>query len=172
MLPAVKHRPLADQEDLKKEFTPRQLEAVDGVILRFRGKPGALIPVLKDVQDITRYLPTALQRGIARGLNVSFSEVYGVVTFYSFFNTNPPGRHNIKICLGTACYVRGNKDLVETLSRELHCRVGDTTGDRRFSLEGVRCLGCCGIAPVITVDEEVFREVRIKELPGIMDRFQ
>ena len=171
MQPAVKYRPLKDRQDLRKELTEEQLEAVDRVILAYRGKPGALIPVLKDVQDITRYLSSPLQKGIAKGLNLSFSEVYGVVTFYSFFNTNPPGRHNIKVCLGTACYVRGNKDLVETLSRDISCGVGDTTEDRRFSLEGVRCLGCCGIAPVITVDEEVFREVRIKELPGILERF-
>ncbi len=172
MQPAVKYRPLIDQEPLKKDFTDEQLEAVDGVIRKFRGQPGALIPVLKDVQDITRYLPTHLQKGISKGLNISYSEVYGVVTFYSFFNTNPPGRHNIKVCMGTACYVRGNKDLVETLSRDLDCKVGATTEDRRFSMEGVRCLGCCGIAPVITVDEEVFREVRIKELPEIIERFQ
>jgi hypothetical protein len=81
-----------------------------------RGRPGALIPVLKDVQDVTRYLPTPLQKGIAKGLNLSYSEVYGVVTFYSFFNTNPPGRHEIKVCMGTACYVRGNKDLADTLT--------------------------------------------------------
>ncbi len=172
MLPAAKYRPLKNEGNLKKDFTEEQLEAVDRVILKYQGKPGALIPVLKDVQDITRYLPTHLQKGIAKGLNMSFSVVYGVVTFYSFFNTNPPGRHSIKVCMGTACYVRGNKDLVETVIRALDCSVGETTEDRRFSLEGVRCLGCCGIAPVITVDEEVFREVRIKELPGIMERFE
>jgi len=172
MQPAMKYKPLKENEKLLQEFSVEQLEAVDRVLVENRGRPGALIPVLKEVQDATAYLPCSLQQGIAQGLNISFSEVYGVVTFYSFFNTNPPGRHKVKVCLGTACYVRGNKDLVENLSRELHCDVGATTPDRRFSLEGVRCLGCCGIAPVITVDEQVFREVRIKELPGIMDRFQ
>jgi NADH:ubiquinone oxidoreductase subunit E len=172
MQPAVAYKPLKNNEKLKNCFSQEQLESVDRIIVQNRGRPGALIPVLKEVQDITDYLPSALQRGIAAGMNLSFSEVYGVVTFYSFFHTNPPGRHKIKVCLGTACYVRGNKDLVENLSRDISCKVGATTSDQRFSLEGVRCLGCCGIAPVITVDEEVFREIRVKELPGVLERFQ
>jgi NADH:ubiquinone oxidoreductase subunit E len=172
MQPAVEHRPLPGHEHLKHEFSDEQLESVDRIILDNRGKPGALIPVLKDVQDITLYLPTSLQKEIARGLNLAFSEVFGVVTFYSFFRTQPPGRHSIKVCLGTACYVRGNKDLVETLSRNLYCDVGETTSDKRFSLEGVRCLGCCGIAPVITVDEDVYREIRIKDLSTVLPQYE
>jgi NADH:ubiquinone oxidoreductase subunit E len=154
------------------EFTADQLDAVDSIIRRNRGRPGALIPVLKDVQDITGYIPLPLQKRIATGLNLSFSEVYGVVTFYSFFRQEPIGRHLIKVCMGTACYVRGNKDLVEQLSRDLDCAVGSTTEDRRFTIEGVRCLGCCGIAPVITVGEDVHPEVRVKGMSSILEQYK
>jgi NADH:ubiquinone oxidoreductase subunit E len=154
------------------EFTADELDAVDSIIRQNRGRPGALIPVLKDVQDVTGYLPLPLQKRIAEGLRLSLSEVYGVVTFYSFFRQEPIGRHLIKVCLGTACYVRGNKDLVQNLSRDLACEVGGTTEDRRFSIEGVRCLGCCGIAPVITVGEDVHREVRVKDMPPILEQYK
>ena len=157
---------------LSTEFTAEQLDAVDSIIRENQGRPGALIPVLKDVQDVTGYLPLPLQQRIAAGLKLSLSEVYGVVTFYSFFRQEPIGRHLIKVCMGTACYVRGNKDLVQQLSRDLDCPVGGTTADRRFSIEGVRCLGCCGIAPVITVGEDVHREVRVKDMSPILEQYK
>ena len=172
MIRAAAQNPAKDEVLLKQEFTEEQLERVKEIIKSYQGKPGALIPVLKEIQDATGYLPLSLQREISRGLNLSYSEVFGVVTFYSFFHIEPRGKHLIKVCLGTACYVRGNKDLVETLSRDLDCKVGGTTEDRNFSMEGVRCLGCCGIAPVITVDEEVYREVRAKEMPEILGKYQ
>ena len=157
---------------ISTEFTADELDAVDSIIGQNQGRPGALIPVLKDVQDVTGYIPLPLQKRIATGLKLSFSEVYGVVTFYSFFRQEPIGRHLIKVCMGTACYVRGNKDLVQQLSRDLDCAVGGTTADRRFSIEGVRCLGCCGIAPVITVGEDVHREVRVKDMPPILEQYK
>lgn len=160
------------EKSVSADFNAEQLDAVDAIIRQNRNRPGALIPVLKEVQDVTGYLPLSLQRRIATGLNLSFSEVYGVVTFYSFFRQDPIGRHLIKVCLGTACYVRGNKDLVQNLSRDLACKIGGTTQDRRFSLEGVRCLGCCGIAPVITVGEDVHREVRAKDMPAILGQYE
>jgi NADH:ubiquinone oxidoreductase subunit E len=160
------------EKSLSEAFTPEQLNAADTVLRQNRGRPGALIPVLKEVQDVTGYIPLPLQERIAVGLNLSLSEVYGVVTFYSFFRQEPIGRNLIKVCLGTACYVRGNKDLVENLSRDLDCKVGGTTEDRRFTIEGVRCLGCCGIAPVITVDEDVHREVRAKDMPAILEQYE
>lgn len=160
------------EKSVSAEFTAEQLDAVDAIIGRNRHRPGALIPVLKDVQDVTGYLPLPLQQRIAKGLNLSLSEVYGVVTFYSFFRQEPIGRNLIKVCLGTACYVRGNKDLVQNLSRDLACKLGGTTEDRRFSIEGVRCLGCCGIAPVITVGDDVHREVRAKDMPAILGQYE
>ncbi len=172
MAQALKQTAAEIEQKLSGEFTAEQLEKVDSIIRHNRNRPGALIPVLKDVQDVTGYLPLPLQQRIAAGLSLSLSEVYGVVTFYSFFRQEPIGRHLIKVCLGTACYVRGNKDLVEQLSRDLHCAVGSTTEDRRFSIEGVRCLGCCGIAPVITVGDDVHKEVRVKDVPSILEQYK
>jgi NADH:ubiquinone oxidoreductase subunit E len=157
---------------LTEEFSPDQLAKVTAILEMNRGRRGALIPVLKDIQDVTGYLPTSLQRRIADGLNLSFSEVFGVVSFYSFFSMKPKGLHLIKVCMGTACYVRGNKDFIESLSRDLQCGVGGITEDRKFSLDAVRCLGCCGIAPVITIDEKPFREVRAQQIPAILEQYQ
>jgi NADH:ubiquinone oxidoreductase subunit E len=169
MAQALTRNAAASEETVSSEFSAEQMDAVDSII---RDRPGALIPVLKDVQDVTGYIPLSLQQRIAAGLRLSLSEVYGVVTFYSFFRQEPIGRHLIKVCLGTACYVRGNKDLVDQLSRDLRCAVGSTTEDRRFSIEGVRCLGCCGIAPVITVGEDVHKEVRVKDMPSILEQYK
>jgi NADH:ubiquinone oxidoreductase subunit E len=142
------------------EFTAEELSTVDAIIERYRSKPGALIPVLEDVQDALGYLPASIQKKIALGLGVPFSEIYGVVTFYSFFTMVPRGKHTVKCCLGTACYVRGGKKILEKLSRTLGIEPGETTADRLFSLETVRCLGACGLAPVITADGETFRHVK------------
>jgi len=144
----------------KAEFTAEELSAVGAIIERYRSKPGSLIPVLEDVQEILGYLPKSVQRKIALGLGIPFSEVYGVVTFYSFFTMVPRGRHTVKCCLGTACYVRGGKKILEKLSANLGIEPGNTTADRRFSLETVRCLGACGLAPVITADDDTFRHVK------------
>jgi len=138
----------------EEEFTAEQLSAVDAIVERNRSKPGSLVPVLEDVQEALGYLPKSIQRKIALGLGVPCSEVYGVVTFYSFFTMVPRGRHTVKCCLGTACYVRGGKKILEKLAGTLGVEPGDTTADRRFSLETVRCLGACGLAPVITADDD------------------
>jgi NADH:ubiquinone oxidoreductase subunit E len=160
------------EQALVDEFPQDQREAIDTVLKKYRGRPGALIPVLKDIQDITGYLPLVLQRKIAEGLNLPLCEVFGVVTFYSFFNMQPKGRHGIKVCLGTACYARGNKALIDTVKHELQCEVGATTEDRRFTLEAVRCLGCCGIAPVVNVDKDTYGYVGAKEIRPILDRYE
>ena len=135
--------------ETEEEFTPEQLAAVDAVIERRRGRPGSLISVLEEIQETIGYIPKTLQTRVARGLGVPLSEVYGVVTFYHFFTMVPRGRHTIRCCLGTACYVRGGKNNLDRLKRELDVDAGETTPDRRFSLETVRCLGACGLAPVL-----------------------
>lgn len=154
------------------EFTAEELSAVDATMERYRSKPGSLIPVLEIVQEALGYLPKPIQRKIALGLGVPFSEVYGVVTFYSFFTMTPRGRHTVKCCLGTACYVRGGKRILEKLSGTLEIEPGNTTADRRFSLETVRCLGACGLAPVVTADEDTFRQVKPAELPELLENYE
>lgn len=154
------------------EFTQEELAAVDGVIGRYQNKAGSLIPALEEIQETIGYLPKSIQRRVALGLRIPFSEVHGVVTFYSFFTMVPRGRHTTRCCLGTACYVRGGKKNMEKLTGMLNIAPGETTADRRFSLETVRCLGACGLAPVIMVDGDTYRQVKPTKIPGILDTYE
>ena len=146
-------------EEINPDLTPEVMSKIDEIIEQHKDTPGSLIPVLAESQGITGYLPVELQEHIAAGLNLPSSTVYGVVTFYSFFSMIPKGRHIIKLCLGTACYVRGIQEVLNRLENELGVKVGGTTEDRRFSLEAVRCLGACGLAPVMVVDEDTHGDV-------------
>ncbi len=137
-------------------ITQEMIAALDQAIAEHKGKPGALIPALQRAQEICGYLPADIQRRIAEGLEISPSMVYGVVSFYSFFTMKPRGRHVIRVCLGTACYVKRAEEIVQKLSTTLHIDLGEVTPDRKFSLEGVRCLGACGLAPVAVVGEDTY----------------
>lgn len=139
-----------------ESITKEEWEKIDQVIAKYQGEHGALIPVLKETQEICGYLPKNIQHRIAEGLNLSASQVYGVVSFYAFFTTVPRGKHVIRVCLGTACYVKGAKQILNHLQRELGVEVGGITGDRKFSLEAVRCLGACGLAPVMVIGHETY----------------
>jgi len=162
-----------DMVELKgQEFAPEELVEVDRIIERYNSKPGSLIPVLEEVQETIGYLPKSIQRRVALGLKIPFSEVYGVVTFYSFFTMVPKGRHTIRCCLGTACYVRGGKKILDKLQETLRVKPGETTPDRRFSLETVRCLGACGLAPVMVVDEDTCRQMKTSKIAGILERYE
>jgi NADH:ubiquinone oxidoreductase subunit E len=159
-------------EGQDEEFSAEQLAAVDAVIARHQGKPGSLIPVLEEIQEAVGYLPRSIQRRVALGLRIPLSEVYGVATFYHFFSMVPKGRHTIRCCLGTACYVRGGRVTLERLSGALGVAPGGTTADRRFSLETVRCLGCCGLAPVMVIDQDTHRQVKPAKLPEIIKGYE
>ena len=136
------------------------LARLDEVIARYQGKPGSLIPVLQTAQAIFGYLPEVALKRVALGLGKPYSEVAGVVSFYSFFSTVPRGKHVIRVCLGTACYVRGGLQVLEAIKDKLGIDVGETTEDRLFSLEVARCFGACGLAPAVSIDDEVHRRVR------------
>lgn len=155
-----------------KEFSAEQLQEVDVITSKHRGKPGALIPVLEQVQEVLGYLPTGILMKVSKGLNIPVANVYGVVTFYSFFTMVPKGRHNIRVCFGTACYVKGAKRIFNKLSNVLGIGRGECTKDRRFSLETVRCLGVCGLAPVIVIDEDTHSQVIASELEGILSPYE
>lgn len=141
------------------------------IIAGYKEKPGALILVLHKAQNLFGYLPREVQRQIADGLGIPLSEVTGVVTFYSFFTMVPKGRHSVKICLGTSCYVRGGHRLLGELQKKLHVPVGGTTEDRKFSLEVVRCIGACGLSPAMTVGEDVFGRVKNTKLGEILEKY-
>jgi len=145
---------------------------IDQVIAKYKGRHGALIPVLKETQDICGYLPKKVQQRIAEGLHLSTSQVYGVVSFYAFFTTIPRGKYIIRVCLGTACYVKGSKQILENLQRELNVEVGGITKDRKFSLEAVRCLGCCSLAPAIVIGENTYALVDPAEAIRIVRSYE
>jgi NADH:ubiquinone oxidoreductase subunit E len=147
------------------------LARLDEVIEKYKAKPGALIPVLQMAQGIFGYLPEVALKRIARGLGKSYSEVAGVVGFYSFFTTVPRGHNLIRVCLGTACYVRGGMQVLEAIKKELGIDVGETTEDREFSLEVARCFGACGLAPVITINDVVHHRVKPARINEVLARY-
>lgn len=159
-------------EELNPDLTPEVMKKVDEVIDRLKNSPGCLIPVLEDCQETVGYLPVELQEYIGDRLNIPGSTIYGVVTFYSFFSMIPKGRHTIKVCMGTACYVRGIAEVMSRLQNSMQLEVGATTEDRRFSLEAVRCLGACGLAPVMMVDEDTHGGVTPDRVLEILERYE
>ena len=154
------------------EFTSEQWRRVDAIIQAYTDKPGALIPVLEEAQEITGYLPEVVQRRVAFGLGLPLSQVYGVVTFYSFFTMVPRGKHEIRVCLGTACHVRGGHQLLEKLEQKLDIGPGECTGDRNFSLDIVRCIGACGVAPVMVVGKDVHKQVKVAKMDLILSKYK
>jgi NADH:ubiquinone oxidoreductase subunit E len=147
-------------------------DEIGNIIDLYKGKEGSLIQVLHKAQEIYGYLPLELQSFIADRMGKSLSEVSGVVTFYPFFKVKPHGRHTISICMGTACYVRGGKKLVETLQELLNIQVGETTDDGMFTFVVERCIGACGLAPAIMVDDTVYREVDEEMLRAIVEKYR
>jgi len=156
-----------------EEATEDELLArLDDVLEDYRDKPGALIPVLQMAQGIFGYLPENALKRISLALGKSYSEVAGVVGFYSFFSTVPRGKHMVRVCLGTACYVRGGKRVLDAIKQRLDIDVGETTADRLFSLDVARCFGACGLAPVINIDDEVYQRVKPNKVGEILDLYR
>jgi len=156
-----------------EEADERELLArLDEVLQDYRDKPGALIPVLQIAQGIFGYLPESALKRISLGLSKSYSEVAGVVGFYSFFSTVPRGKHLIRVCLGTACYVRGGKRVLDAIKAKLGIDVGETTPDRMFSLEVARCFGACGLAPTLTIDDEVHQRMKPTKIEEVLDLYR
>ena len=141
------------------------------VIAARKEQPGCLMPVLQQAQEIYGYLPIEVQAIVAEGLGISLSEVYGVATFYSQFRLNPKGIYRISICLGTACYVKGAAKILEAVERKLGIQVGECTPDGLFSLESCRCVGACGLAPVMMINDEVFGRMTPEQVPVILEDY-
>lgn len=148
------------------------LARLDDVLADYRSRPGALIPVLQIAQGLFGHLPEHALTRIAVALDISYSEVAGVVGFYSYFTTVPRGRHLVRVCLGTACYVRGGKQVLDALRQELRIDVGQTTADHQFSLDIARCFGACGLAPAIMIDEDVHQRVKPIRIKEILARYR
>ncbi|MFO7152823.1 MAG: NADH-quinone oxidoreductase subunit NuoE [Bacillota bacterium] len=149
-----------------------KLAEVEKMLERYKGQRGALLQVLQEAQKIVGYVPIEVQKMVAEALNVTLSEVYSTVTFYSFFNLKPRGKYQIRICLGTACYVKGADKVLARLEQELGIKVGDTTDDVKFSLDACRCVGACGLAPVVIINDDVYGRMTPDKVPEILKNYE
>ncbi|MGF7184647.1 NADH:ubiquinone oxidoreductase subunit E [Desulfitispora alkaliphila] len=148
-----------------------KFEQLSQFIAIHKEKPGALIPVMHEAQDLFGHLPLEVQKFIAHELDVPLSDVYGVATFYSKFTLKAKGKYQINVCMGTACYVKGAQAIVEKIADTLNLQIGETTPDGNFSLEATRCIGACGLAPVMTINDEVYGELDTDQVEKIMKQY-
>ncbi len=150
----------------------KSLEQLAAILDKYEGQKGALIPILQEAQNVYGYLSKQVIKEIAKGTNTPESKVYGVVTFYSQFHLNPRGRNIIKVCQGTACHVRGGKAILDSLQDQLKVKAGQTTPDLRFTLETVACIGACGLAPVLMINDDTHGRLTLDVLPGILGKYE
>lgn len=150
------------------DFSPELLEFIE----EWRDKPGNLIMVLHRVQETFGYIPREAAIRVSLLLNVPLAKIYGVITFYHFFKFDRPGKYNIQVCMGTACYLKGGQDLIDEIENILGIGINQITDDGLFSVEAVRCIGCCGLAPVMLIDGKAFGKVSVEKLPEIVAQFR
>lgn len=152
--------------------TKEQEAKLIAMIAGHKGEKGAMMPILQEAQEIYGYLPIEVQEIIARETGAPIEEIYGVASFYSQFKLNPNGKYAIAVCLGTACYVKGSGDITDAISAALDLPVGSTSKDGKYSLEATRCIGACGLAPVLTVNGDVYGRLTTADVPGILAKYQ
>lgn len=155
----------------KEVLVQDNFEKLDQIIQKYRDKKGALMPILHEGQKIFGCLPLEVQKRISQKLNVPLAEIYGVVTFYSQFTLEPKGEYTIGVCLGTACYVKGAQKIIDRIKKEINVEVGATSPNGKFSLEATRCIGACGLAPVLTVNEDVYGRLVEGDIRGIIEKY-
>lgn len=148
------------------------LEELEAIIEKYKDQPGCLIPVLHETQELYGYLPAEALKFISKGLNMSEASVYGVATFYSRFSLKKKGKYRISVCLGTACYVKGANDILNKFRERLSLDIGECSDDGLFSLEECRCVGACGLAPVVTVNGEVYGRMTVDQVDGLLEHYE
>lgn len=151
--------------------TAQQEKMLLEVIANHKGEAGAMMPVLQKAQEIYGYLPIEVQKIIADGLDKPLAEVYGVVSFYSQFSLNPKGEYKISVCLGTACYVKGSGDILDKIKEKLGLEVGGCSPDMKFSIDATRCVGACGLAPIMLVNDDVYGRITVKDVDSILEKY-
>lgn len=151
--------------------TPEQAAELKKALDELKDVPGPLMKALQKAQEIYGWLPKEVQNTIAEAFDVPLEEIYGIATFYSQFNLNPSGKNKVGICLGTACYVKGSGEILKAFEDRLKITAGNTTADRNFTLEATRCIGCCGLAPVLTVNGEVYGKVSVDDVDKILSKY-
>ena len=155
----------------EKEYEEFSLEGLDEIIDKHGAKEQNLISMLYEIQEEVGYLPTEVQKFVSKQCNIPLSKIHGVITFYSYFNTEPKGDHTIGFCTGTACYAKGGKEVLDKIKEELNIEDGETTEDGKFTLDTRRCIGCCGKAPVMMIDDQVFGNLTPNKIPEIFNNF-
>ncbi len=160
------------QSTVPFQGTAAQQQELERWLAAHKDMPGAAMPALQKAQEIYGYLPIEVQRMVADALGKPLEEIYGIVTFYSQFSLSPKGKHRISVCLGTACYVKGSGKVFENLEQMLGIKGGECTADGKFSLDATRCIGACGLAPVLTVDDDVYGRLTGNELKDILAKYQ
>ncbi|MBF8983358.1 NADH-quinone oxidoreductase subunit NuoE [Lutibacter sp. B2] len=156
---------------IESVLTKENFDNLEQIIRENKHKKGALMPILNEAQKIFGCVPMEVQKKISENLDIPLAEIYGVVTFYSQFTLQPKGKYAIGVCLGTACYVKGAQQVVERIKRELNIEVGETTPDGKFTLDATRCIGACGLAPVMTVNDDVYGRLVEKDIPDIIKKY-
>jgi NADP-reducing hydrogenase subunit HndA len=145
---------------------------LDAIVEKYKDTRGALIQVLHEVQEVYGYLPLEVQRAISEKMNIPLAEIYGVVSFYTQFSIYPKGKYQINVCMGTACYVKGANEILDKFRTRLSIDVGECTEDGMFSLEACRCIGACGLAPVVTINEDVYGKLSADDVDSIIDKYE
>lgn len=149
-----------------------KLSKLEHIINEHKNQQGALMPILHETQELFGFLPEEAQKRISEALDISMAEIYGVATFYSRFTLKPRGKHTIGVCLGTACYVKNAQGIIDKIKKQLNVEAGETTEDGLFTLEATRCIGCCGLAPVMTVGEDVYGKIVPEDVADIIKKYQ
>jgi NADH:ubiquinone oxidoreductase subunit E len=155
-----------------KAIDSKTIQQIKKIVDATDGKAGAPIRVLQQVQELVGYLPTEALEAISREMRIPLSELYGITSFYSFFSMVPKGKYVIQVCLGTSCYVKGGQKILDTLNKGLGIESGGTTPDGKFSLQTVRCIGCCGLSPVMAIREDIHRKVKPSQLKEILSSYR
>ncbi len=162
---------MKEKQTIAFSGTKEQEAKLIEVINQYKGTDGALIPVLHQAQEIYGYLPIEVQAMISQGLDIPMAEIYGVVTFYTQFTTQPKGKYKIGVCLGTACYVKGSGDILNRIKERLGISEGECTPDGKYSIDATRCIGACGLAPVLTVNDDVYGKLTVDDVDGILAKY-
>jgi len=163
---------ISKKSEANKAIDSKTRQQIKKIVKATNGQAGAPIRVLQQVQGLVGYLPHEVLQTISTEMRIPLSELYGITSFYSFFTMVPKGRFVIQVCLGTSCYVKGGQRIIDTLSKDLGLESGGTTEDRRFSLETVRCIGCCGLSPVLAINEDIHRRVKPSQLKDVLSSYQ
>lgn len=156
---------------IKNFLTEENFVELDKIIEKYKNTKGALMPVLNDAQKVFGYLPIEVQKKISEGLDIPLAEIYGVITFYSQFSLTPKGEYTIGVCMGTACYVKDAQRIIDRIKAEINIEIGQTSPDGKFTLEATRCIGACGLAPVLTINEDVYGRLVEVDIPEILEKY-